>query len=76
MWTVAFWKDLSERVAATFLEGFLAVFGIGQSDLLHVDWRGALLAGAGVAVLSLVKGILAGLTGDKLTASFIKPAIK
>jgi len=53
-------KDIFERVAATFIQAFLAVWVIG-GDIGNAKAAG--LAGA-TAVLSLIKGVMASRMGD------------
>ena len=53
-------KDIFERVAATFIQAFLAVWIIG-GDIGNAKAAG--LAGA-TAVLSFIKGLLASRFGD------------
>lgn len=63
-------KDLAERVFGAFVATFLGTLGLGEGlDVLSVDWKGALVAGAGAAVLSLGKGLLARLRGSPESAS-------
>ena len=57
-------KDLAERVIATFLGAFIAVFSV--SDLSSA--KAAALAGV-AAVLALVKGLIASKVGTEGTAS-------
>lgn len=59
-----YWKDLAERVIATFLGAFIAVFSV--SDLSSA--KAAALAGV-AAVLALVKGLIASKVGTEGTAS-------
>ena len=53
-------RDILERVVATFIKAFLAVWVIG-GDISNAKAAG--LAGA-TAVLSLIKGVLASRIGD------------
>lgn len=62
-------RDLAERVAATFVQGALAVGGYevivtGDIDALRAAW-----VGGAAAVLSLVKGLAAKRLGHPETAS-------
>lgn len=54
-------KQLGERVIGAFLGTFLSALAVGQVgvDLLATDWSSAALLGAGAAVLTLLKGLLA-----------------
>jgi hypothetical protein len=53
-------RDILERVVATFIQAFLAVWIIG-GDISNTKAAG--LAGA-TAVLSLIKGVMASRMGD------------
>jgi hypothetical protein len=64
-----FLKDLFERVGSTFLVALIAVVTANVTDLVHVDWRAQLVLIGGPAVLSLLKGLLAKLSGDPNSAS-------
>lgn len=55
-------RDIFERVAATFVEGAVAVAladQFGWLELRNTEWWYAALAGGGAAVLALVKSALA-----------------
>ena len=65
-----FLKDLAERVVATFLATLIPVVTANATDLIHVDWRAQLLLVGGPTALTLLKGLLAKLTGDPESASF------
>lgn len=62
-------RDLLERVVSTFLGGALTVVAANSLDVTDLTvLKGAAVAG-GLAVVSLVKGLLASRVGDK-TAGF------
>lgn len=63
-----YWKDLAERVAASYLGGMVAAMGVtGDIDLTDGKvWIGGALAGA----FSVVKGLAAYFT-DRTTASVV-----
>lgn len=63
----AYTKDLTERVAATFLEGFLGGIVLTQYTDQEM-WVAAAVAGVASAA-ALLKGLLAKKTGDPKTAS-------
>jgi hypothetical protein len=63
-----FWKDVSERVIATFAE-VLSVFLVG-SALTDVDWSLALNVSAGAGVAAFLKCLAAQRFGDD-SASFV-----
>ena len=62
MWTAAFWKALAERVVTAFCVSLISVLFVGAEvlDLRNVRWGEALSIAAGAALLSLLKGIVAG----------------
>lgn len=62
-----FAKDLTERVAMTFLFSFLSVFSLTDMSTA----KDAALAGAAAAA-SVIKGLLAGALGDTESASLVK----
>lgn len=64
-----FVKDLAERVIASALGGFLAVVSLDGLDILHTDWKGALAAAAGAAIVSVLKGLAARFIGNPSSAS-------
>lgn len=70
MFSRKFVRDLAERVIASAAGGALAVLIPGETmGDGHVGWT-AVLVGAGVAALvSLLKGLIAGTTGNKDSAS-------
>lgn len=60
-------KDLSERVAATFLEGFVG--GVVVTQITDQEmWVAAVMAGV-AAVAALLKGLGAKAVGDSDSAS-------
>lgn len=63
--------DLAERVATSFAAGALSVIPLDALDVTHLDWRGALAVGAGTALVSLLKGIVAKGIGSKDSASLM-----
>lgn len=65
-----FLKDLTERVVATFLGALIPLATANATDLLHFGWGPALIISGSAAGLSLLKGLLAKLTGDPESASF------
>lgn len=70
--------DLAERIAATFAQGFIGLLLLSGAEVSGiVDFstlKKAAIAGV-MAVLSLVKGMLASRVGDKNSASLAKPPI-
>lgn len=70
--------DLVERVMATFAQGAITLFLLSGADVTGVvdfsSLKKAAIAGV-MAVLSLVKGMLASRVGDRSSASLAKPPI-
>lgn len=70
--------DLIERIAATFAQGFITLILLSGADVTGVvdlsTIKKAAIAGV-MAVLSLVKGLLARSVGDSESASLAKPPI-
>lgn len=63
IWTRAYFEGLAERVIATFLQAFIAAFGldaiaIGAQGWDGINWGPALGIAGGAALLSLLKGII------------------
>ena len=57
-------KDLAERVTATFLATLSGLALAAQPfDILSFDWGTSLTVSASAAVLSLLKGVVARMTG-------------
>lgn len=70
MWTLKFWKDTSERVAATAAEAALGVWGV-TTLAQQVNWAivGGTAAAAGV--VALLKCVIASRQGDPSSASLV-----
>ncbi len=51
-------RDVAERVARTFLQSFLAVYGLDLADVLNTDLAAKGAAAGGAAVLALVMGLV------------------
>ena len=70
--------DLTERIAATFAQGFITLFLLSGAEVSGVvDFstvKKAAIAGV-MSVLSLIKGMLASRVGDSNSASLAKPPI-
>lgn len=63
-----YWRDLSERVLASFAGGVLATLPVGAFNVVDIPWTASLGIGAGAAVVSLLKGVVAKWTGDPNSA--------
>jgi len=73
IYTLAFWKDAGERALSTVLQTLLAVVSIDQIfSIGFAGWKSIALAAVGAGALSLVKSLVAALTGVKGSASLTK----
>lgn len=70
---MSYWKDLTERVAFTFVEAFIGAAVITDAaDLAdHTMWTNAAVAGV-AAVVALAKGLIARHRGLEDSASLSK----
>lgn len=64
-----YWKDLAERVVSSFLAGVVVVVPLDGLNILHADWKTALISGASMAVVAVIKGLVAKFVGNKDSAS-------
>jgi Putative lactococcus lactis phage r1t holin len=64
MYTLAFWKAAFERILASFAGGLLAVMTLDGFNLAQADWTTLLVGGGTAALVSLLKAIIAGATGN------------
>lgn len=72
MWTMAFWKDASERSLKTAAQALLSLWVVGGAfNILTVSWGPALGVSLGAAVVSLLTSVVSSGVGDKGTASLI-----
>ena len=62
-------RDLAERVGASFVGGVLAAWGTDWVSITDIDWKTALGVGGLAGVVSLLKGLLAKLSGNPESAS-------
>jgi hypothetical protein len=67
--TKLFGKDLFERVATTFIAGFGGAVSLDITQITDLGWKAWLIAGAGAGVVSVLKGLLAKMVGNKDSAS-------
>lgn len=69
IWTTAFWKGAAERAIKTAAQSLAAVFVVGTTSLLDVDWTVSLSVAGAAALASLLTSIgnadfVAGRTGN------------
>lgn len=69
IYSVAFWRDASERAYKSFAQGAAVAVGGGMANVLSLDWQNVLGAGAGMAVMSLLSSIASVGIRDTGTAS-------
>lgn len=62
-----------DRLVGTFIVTLVALIGLGQPgfDILHVDWKAALLTAGSTTLLTLIKSLLAAFVGDTGTSSIL-----
>lgn len=66
-----FVRDLAERAVASAAAGVLSVTGLDVVDVLHLDWKAAFGVGAGAALVSVLKGLVARKVGDPESAALL-----
>ena len=59
-----FWQSVAERAVMTFAQALVAVWGVGNLDLLNADWANALSVAGGAALLSVLKTLAVGYGTD------------
>lgn len=69
MWTTAFWRDLAERVVATFAEALATLLLASGVGLLEMHWVTALSLSGMTALVAFLKGIAAYKLGDSKTGA-------
>ena len=62
-----------DRALGTFVLTLVTLIGLGQPgfDMLHVDWRQALMAALSTTILTIMKSTIAPLVGDSGTTSLL-----
>jgi hypothetical protein len=72
MYTVAFWKDATERAVKTGAQAVLLFLGADQMfDAISADWGSAGSFFVGGVVLSYLTSVVSAPVGDKGTASLV-----
>ena len=74
MWSLAFWKDTTERAIRTAAQALLALWGTQVTGIMEVDWAQALSVAALAALSSVLMSLIATGVGDKGTPSFVDEA--
>lgn len=72
MFTVSWLKDTGERAVKTFAQASLGAGIVGATDLLSVNWVGALSVGGLAAVISVLTSAASEPVGNGGTASLTK----
>lgn len=57
IWTKDFWKGAAERAIKTFAQTLAAVFVVGTTGILDVDWAPALSIAGAAALASILTSI-------------------
>jgi peptidoglycan hydrolase-like protein with peptidoglycan-binding domain len=63
VFTSAYWRYVAERSSKTFVQTFVALLGVGQTNMISVNW-GSMAATAGGAALVSVLTSISVLTGS------------
>lgn len=76
VFTQAWLLGLFDRALGTFVVTLISLIGLGQPgfDVLHVNWKSALLAAISATVLTTVKSFIAPLVGDPGTTALLPGA--
>lgn len=69
MFTIRFWKDAAERAIRTAAQALIALWGVGVTGILEVDWEQAASVTGLAVVTSLLMSIVSSGMGEKGTAS-------
>jgi hypothetical protein len=76
VFTVSFWKATAERVVTAFAVSLISVLFVGAEvlDVTQIRWGQALGIAGGAALLSLLKGLVAGtgVIGPKGSPSLVR----
>ncbi len=72
-YTQAWLIGAADRALKSFATSLAILLGGGQTglDLLHIDWRAALLTAAGTAVASVLTSVISAPIGDPGTTSLL-----
>lgn len=70
IYTPAFWKDVAERAVSTAAQAAIGVLTAGAVGLVDVDWAATGSIAGLAAVVSVLKSLVAGTSGDG-TASLV-----
>ena len=64
IYTPTFWKDAAERAVSTAAQAANGVLTAGAVGLVHVDWAATGSIAGLAAVVSILKSLVAGTSGD------------
>ena len=64
IYTGGFWKAASERAIKTAAQSLVAIWGVGQTNLLTVDWKQAAAVAGMAALLSVLTSIASNQVGN------------
>lgn len=73
--TKQFWLDAAERAIKTFLQTFLAVSGLGMTDVTSISWQSAAVGALTAAGLSLATSVLSVLQKDSISPASVVPPV-
>jgi len=71
MWTIEYWKDLSERAVKTFAQSLAAGLVAGATGLLDVEWLTVLSVAGLVTLASVLTSLASAQFSVKGTASLL-----
>lgn len=71
-WNKGYFRDLGERVGATFIVTLIPVW-TAAANVAQLDWVNAIEISVSAAGLSLLKGLLANLANPESGASLLSP---
>lgn len=72
MFTIAFWKDATERALKTFAQFILVLGGAEAFNVFNADWYTTLGLALGGVVVSYATSIVSAGVGKKGDASLVK----
>ena len=80
IYTGGFWKAASERAIKTAAQSLVAMWGVGQTSLLTVDWQQAAAVAGMAALLSLLTSIASNQVGNSgpslADETLVRPAVE
>lgn len=74
MWTLAFWKQAADRAIKSAAQAVILAWGLGDqiANLFTLDWKSALGAAGGGALLSVLTSLISAPFGEKDSPQLIQ----